>query len=150
MDQDEYIKADSTAEQLAKLKPAFKKAGSGVVQMDCPSAHRARTARSQQAGAPLKGQTARGTDSLVSTLNSSPVSRQCIWPQRRGGVVLANVFVQGREVGVASKLLKLETPDSVSVGLWQAHELGLEPLVCIRGFASAGVDPKIMGASAGD
>ena len=26
LDQDEYIKADSTAEQLAKLKPAFKKA----------------------------------------------------------------------------------------------------------------------------
>ena len=26
LDQDEYIKADSTAEQLGKLKPAFKKA----------------------------------------------------------------------------------------------------------------------------
>ena len=30
----------------------------------------------------------------------------------------------------------------------EAHQLGLVPLVHVRGFASAGVDPKIMGALA--
>lgn len=33
--------------------------------------------------------------------------------------------------------------------LWlEAQELGLQPLVFVRGFASAGVDPKIMGSLA--
>ena len=31
---------------------------------------------------------------------------------------------------------------------WKAQQLGLQPLVYVRGFASAGVDPKIMGISA--
>ena len=30
----------------------------------------------------------------------------------------------------------------------EAQQLGLQPLVYVRGFASAGVDPKIMGISA--
>ena len=30
---------------------------------------------------------------------------------------------------------------------WKAQQLGLQPLVYVRGFASAGVDPKIMGIS---
>ncbi|CAE7395477.1 phaA, partial [Symbiodinium sp. CCMP2456] len=77
LDQDEYIKADSTAEQLAKLKPAFKKDGS------------------------------------VTAGNAS-----------------------GLNDGAALCLLMSAS---------KAHELGLEPLVHIRGFASAGVDPKIMG-----
>jgi len=77
LDHDEYIKADSSVEQLQKLKPAFKKDGS------------------------------------VTAGNAS-----------------------GLNDGAALCLLMSAS---------KAAELGLKPLVYIRGFASAGVDPKIMG-----
>eukprot|EP00930_Biecheleria_cincta_P060338 TRINITY_DN46001_c0_g1_i1.p1 TRINITY_DN46001_c0_g1~~TRINITY_DN46001_c0_g1_i1.p1 ORF type:complete len:401 (-),score=96.73 TRINITY_DN46001_c0_g1_i1:161-1363(-) len=77
LDFDEYIKTDSSVEQLQKLKAAFKKDGS------------------------------------VTAGNASGIND-----------------------GAALCLLMSEAT---------ARELGLQPLVYVRGFASAGVDPKIMG-----
>ncbi|CAK8986752.1 unnamed protein product [Durusdinium trenchii] len=77
LDQDEYIKADTSLAQLQKLKPAFKKEGT------------------------------------VTAGNAS-----------------------GLNDGAALCLL---------MSAAKAQQLGLVPLVHVRGFASAGVDPKIMG-----
>lgn len=77
LDKDEYIKGDTSLEQLQKLKPAFKKDGS------------------------------------VTAGNASGIND-----------------------GAALCLL---------MSAAKAQQLGLQPLVFVRGFASAGVDPKIMG-----
>jgi len=77
LETDEYIKGDTSSEQLQKLKPAFKKDGS------------------------------------VTAGNAS-----------------------GLNDGAALCLL---------MSAAKAQQLGLQPLVYVRGFASAGVDPKIMG-----
>lgn len=76
-DKDEYVKAGTTAETLAKLKPAFKK------------------------------------DGVVTAGNAS-----------------------GLNDGAAAFIL---------MSTDKAKELGLKPLAIIRGYASAGVDPSIMG-----
>lgn len=77
LDKDEYIKGDTSLEQLQKLKPAFKKDGS------------------------------------VTAGNASGIND-----------------------GAALCLL---------MSAAKAQQLGLQPLVFVRGFASGGVDPKIMG-----
>eukprot|EP00913_Durusdinium_trenchii_P020943 g19679.t1 len=102
LDQDEYIKADTSLAQLQKLKPAFKKEpnsqgrgpgpASGVVPLLCPS-------------------------------------------NRQEGTVTAG-NASGLNDGAALCLL---------MSAAKAQQLGLVPLVHVRGFASAGVDPKIMG-----
>ena len=47
--------------------------------------------------------------------------------------------------------LPLEGPRILRVQtIREAQQLGLQPLVYVRGFASAGVDPKIMGILAVD
>jgi len=76
-DQDEYVKADTTAESLAKLRPAFKKEGT------------------------------------VTAGNASGIND-----------------------GAAALVVMKES---------KAKALGLKPLVRIRSYASAGVDPSVMG-----